>query len=157
MGRLTKDPEVRYSQGAEPVTIARYTLAVRKQFKREGEADADFINCVAIGKRGEFASKWLQKGRQVAVCGRLSIREYDGQDGKRAWFTEVVVDDQYFADSKGGDGGSSSAPNLPSDDYYAEEARSQTRAEKADSPTKGAAPKGFSALDENLSDDDLPF
>ena len=77
MGRLTKDPEVRYSNAAEPLAIARYTLAVNRQRKREGEPDADFINCVAFGKPAEFAERFLRKGMQVLVSGRIQIRQFD--------------------------------------------------------------------------------
>ena len=100
MGRLTKDPEVRYSQSADPVAIARYTLAVNRVFKREGEPDADFINIVALGKRGEFAEKYFHKGQMVGVVGRLQVRTYDDPDGKRQWFTEVLVEEQHFAESR---------------------------------------------------------
>lgn len=71
MGRLTRDPEVRYSQGAEPMAIARYSLAVNRRFKRQGEQDADFIPCVAFGKQGEFAEKYLTKGQMISAVGRL--------------------------------------------------------------------------------------
>lgn len=70
MGRLVKEPEVRYSQGAEPIAVARYTLAVNRRFKRQGEPEADFINCVAFGKTGEFAEKYFKKGQLVAITGR---------------------------------------------------------------------------------------
>lgn len=74
MGRLVKEPEVRYSQGAEPIAVARYTLAVNRRFKRQGEPEADFINCVAFGKTGEFAEKYFKKGQLVAITGRLQVR-----------------------------------------------------------------------------------
>ena len=81
MGRLTKNPEVRYSQSADPLAVARYTLAVNRRFRREGEPDADFINVVAFGKQGEFAEKYFKKGQMVSVVGRL--RRSDDQDGKK--------------------------------------------------------------------------
>ncbi|MFW6024856.1 MAG: single-stranded DNA-binding protein [Candidatus Woesearchaeota archaeon] len=98
LGRLTRDPELKYSQGEKATAIAKYTLAVNRIYKREGEPNADFINIVAFGKRGEFAEKYFKKGQQVAVSGRLQIRTYDDQDGKRQYFTEVIVEDQYFAE-----------------------------------------------------------
>ncbi len=90
MGRLTRDPEVRYSQGAEPLAIARYSLAVNRRFKRDGEPDADFINIVAFGKNGEFAEKFFQKGQQVSVVGHLQTGSYE-KDGVRRYTTDVIV------------------------------------------------------------------
>ncbi|MGN0133416.1 MAG: single-stranded DNA-binding protein [Anaerotignum sp.] len=100
MGRLTKDPEVRYSQGAEPVAVARYTLAVNRRFKRQGEQDADFINCVAFGKAGEFAEKYFKKGQMVSIVGKLQVRSWEDNEGKKRYATDVVVEEQYFAESK---------------------------------------------------------
>ena len=100
MGRLTKDPEVRYSQGAEPVAVARFTLAVNKRFKKQGEADADFVSCVAFGRQGEFTEKYFGKGQLVSVVGRLQVRNWEDNEGKKRTTTEVVVEEQYFAESK---------------------------------------------------------
>lgn len=100
LGRLTKEPEIRYSQGAEPLAIARYTLAVNRRFKKQGEPDADFIPCVAFGKNGEFAEKYLHKGQQINIVGRLQVRNWEDNEGKKRTTTEVVVEEQYFADSK---------------------------------------------------------
>lgn len=100
MGRLTKDPEVRYTQGDKPMAIARYTLAVDRRFKREGDQSADFIPCVVFGKGGEFAEKYLKKGTKVAVTGRIQTGSYTNKDGVKVYTTEVVVEDQEFAESK---------------------------------------------------------
>ena len=100
MGRLVKDPEVRYSQGAEPIAVARYTLAVNRRFKRQGEQDADFIGCVAFGKSAEFAEKYFRKGQMVSIMGRLQVRSWSDQEGKKHWTTEVIVEEQYFAEGK---------------------------------------------------------
>lgn len=100
LGRLTKDPEVRYSQGAQPLAIARYTLAVNRRFKKQGEPDADFIPCVAFGKQGEFAEKYLHKGQQISVVGRLQVRNWEDNEGHKRTTTEVIVEEQYFAESK---------------------------------------------------------
>ena len=109
MGRLTRDPEVRYSQGDNSMAIARYTLAVDRRFNRNGDdATADFINCVAFGKSGEFAERYLRKGTKIAVTGRIQTGSYTNKDGVKVYTTEVVVEDQEFAESKnssGGDGG----------------------------------------------------
>lgn len=99
MGRLVKDPEIRYTQGATPIAIARYTLAVNRRYKKEGEPEADFINCIAFGKNGEFAEKWLKKGRLIAIAGRIQVRSWE-ENGTKRWSTEVVVEEHYFADSK---------------------------------------------------------
>lgn len=100
MGRLTKDPEVRYSQGEKPMAIARYTLAVDRKFKRDGEANADFINCIAFGKNGEFAEKYLRKGIKIAVVGRIQTGSYTNKDGNKVYTTDVVVEEHEFAESK---------------------------------------------------------
>lgn len=100
LGRVTKDAEVKYTTGATPMAIARYTLAVNRRFKREGEPDADFINCVAFGKQGEFAEKYLKKGVQISVVGRLQVRSWDDNDGKKNWSTEVIAEEHYFAGGK---------------------------------------------------------
>lgn len=100
LGRLTKDVELRYSTTDEPVARARYTLAVNRPYKRDGEQEADFINIVAFGKQAEFADKYFKKGQQVCISGRLQIRQLDGDNNKRQYFTEVIVEEQHFADSK---------------------------------------------------------
>ncbi len=100
MGRLTRDPEVRYSAGATPLAIARYSLAVDRRFKKEGEASADFINCVVFGKSGEFAEKYFRQGMRVTVCGRIQTGSYTNKDGVKVYTTEVVVEEQEFAESK---------------------------------------------------------
>lgn len=100
MGYLTKDPEVRYTQSDKPLAIARYTLAVNRAYKKEGEPDADFIPCVAFGKNGEFAEKYLNRGQRIAVVGRLQVRMWEDDKGDKRKTTEVVIENQYFADSK---------------------------------------------------------
>lgn len=109
MGRLTRDPEVRYSQSDSAMAIARYTLAVDRRFTRNNDENtADFITCVAFGKAGEFAEKYLRKGTKVAVTGRIQTGSYTNKDGVKVYTTEVIVEDQEFAESKnssGSDGG----------------------------------------------------
>lgn len=98
MGRLTKDPDVRYSQAAEPIAIARYTLAVDRRGKNaEG---ADFISCVAFGKGAEFADKYLAKGTKIVITGRIQTGNYKNKDGQTVYTTEVVAEEQEFAESK---------------------------------------------------------
>ena len=98
MGRLTREPEVRYS-GEK--AIARYALAVDRKFKREGEPTADFINCVTFGKNGEFAEKYLRKGLKIAVTGRIQTGSYTDKDGKKVYTTDIVVEEHEFCESKG--------------------------------------------------------
>lgn len=133
MGRLTKDPEVRYTQSGEPMAIARYTLAVNKRFKKQGEAEADFIPCVAFGKQGEFAEKYLAKGRQIAVIGRLQVRNWEDNEGKKRITTEVVVEEHYFAESK------------------------SEKADKPQSKKQDSDAEGFYPIDDSVEDEDLPF
>lgn len=100
LGRLTRDPEVRYTTGDNPTAIARYTLAVDRRYKREGEQAADFIGCVAFGKNGEFAEKYLKQGTKVAVCGRIQTGSYTNKDGNKVYTTDVVVEEHDFAGSR---------------------------------------------------------
>lgn len=100
MGRLTKDPDVRYSQGEKTTAVARYTLAVDRKFKRDGEASADFINCIAFGKNGEFAEKYLRRGTKIVVVGRIQTGSYTNKDGQKVYTTDVVVEEHEFAESK---------------------------------------------------------
>lgn len=113
MGRLTRDPEVRYSQGDNSMAIARYSLAVDRRYKKDGdEQTADFINCVAFGKSGEFAEKYLHKGTKIAVVGRIQTGSFTNKDGQKVYTTDVVVEEQEFAESKNNGGGSGTA-NAP--------------------------------------------
>lgn len=131
MGRLTRDPEVRYSAAGQ--AVCRYSLAVNRIYKREGEPDADFINIVAFGNRGEFAGKYFRKGQMVAVCGELRTGSYE-KDGVRHYTTDVIVSDQYFTGSK-----------------PAGEATPEASAPAADA-------SGFTPVDpETAYDDDVPF
>ena len=100
MGRLTRDPEVRYTAGEEAKAIARYTLAVDRRFKREGEATADFINCVAFGRQAEFVEKYFRQGIKILVTGRIQTGSYTNRDGVKVYTTNVVVEEQEFAESK---------------------------------------------------------
>ncbi|SFR62459.1 single-stranded DNA-binding protein [Anaeromicropila populeti] len=100
MGRLTRDPEVRYSQGESSLAIARFSLAVDRRFKRPGEPDADFINCVSFGKTAEFAEKYLKQGTKVAAVGRIQTGSYTNKDGQKVYTTDVVLEEVEFAESK---------------------------------------------------------
>lgn len=113
MGRLTRDPEVRHNGD---MAVARYTLAVDRRFKREGdEQTADFINCVAFGKAGEFTEKYLRKGTKIAIVGRIQTGSYTNKDGVKVFTTDVVVEEQEFAESKNSSSGASQTKNSGDD------------------------------------------
>lgn len=100
MGRLVRDPDIRYSQVENASCIARYTLAVDRKYKRDNEPTADFISCIAFGKLGEFAEKYLHKGTKIAVTGRIQTGSYTNKDGQKVYTTDVVVEEQEFCESK---------------------------------------------------------
>jgi single-strand DNA-binding protein len=102
IGRLTKEPNVTYSQGTESMCIARYTLAVdRRGKKQDGQPTADFISCVAFKNNAEFAEKYLRQGTKIAVEGRIQTGSYKNKDGQTVYTTDVIIDDQEFCESKG--------------------------------------------------------
>lgn len=131
IGRLTKDPEIRYSQGANATCVARYTLAVDRKFKQEGQPNADFINCIAFGKLGEFAEKYLHKGVKIAVTGRIQTGSYKSKDGNTVYTTDVVVEEQEFCESK-----------------------SQSNSQPQPTPSNS---DGFMSIPDGLDDTGLPF
>lgn len=100
MGRLTRDPEIRYNQVENSTPVARYSLAVNRTFKRDGDPDADFINCVAFGHQAEFAEKYFHKGIRIAITGRIKTGSYTNKDGARVYTTDIIVEEQEFAESK---------------------------------------------------------
>lgn len=118
MGRLTRDPEVRYSQGEQATAIARYTIAVDRRFRRDGDGQtADFIGCVAFGRQGEFAEKYFRKGTKVLITGRIQTGSYTNREGQKVYTTDVVVEEQEFAESKAAsneNAGYAPADNRPS-------------------------------------------
>ena len=131
LGRLTRDPGIRYSQGNDQMAIARYTLAVDRRFKREGEQTADFISCVAFGKAAEFTEKYLKKGTKIAVTGRIQTGSYTNRDGQKVYTTDVVIEEQEFAESKAAASGENEQP-------------------------ASCDPQGFMSIPDGI-EDDLPF
>lgn len=125
LGRLTRDPELRYSANNNSTAWVTFTLAVNRRFAKQGEEkQADFINILAFGKTAEFCSTYFAKGQQVAVCGRIQVRSWDDQDGKKRYATEVVAEDVYFADSKKSNKEESQQnyrSQMPNDDYFDDE------------------------------------
>lgn len=139
MGRLTRDPEIRYSQGANSLAIARYSLAVNRSFKRDGEPDADFFNCTAFGRNAEFAEKYLKQGTRILISGRIQQDNYTNKDGQKVYSVQIIVDEQEFAESKNAAGGESGG--------YQPSAR----------PTPSAAVgDGFMNIPDGI-DEELPF
>lgn len=109
IGRIVRDPDVRYTQGEKSMAIARYTLAVDRRFKKDGEPTADFISCVAFSKNGEFAEKYFHKGMKIAVSGRIQTGSYTNKEGQKVYTTDVIVEEQEFCEKKG-EGESQNAP-----------------------------------------------
>lgn len=143
MGRLTRDPEVRYTSGENSLAIARYTLAVDRKIRKDGDATADFINCVVFGKSAEFVEKYFRKGLKITIAGRIQTGSYTNRDGQKVYTTEVVVEDQEFAESK-----------ASSDSYVASHPR--TSAPEASMPNPGTAAEGFMNIPDGI-DEELPF
>ena len=109
MGRLTRDPEMRYSQGDNSMAIARYTLAVDRRFQKGADQTADFIPCVAFGKAAEFAEKWFRQGLKICISGRIQTGSYTNKDGNKVYTTEVIIEEQDFAESKNASSGTGNA------------------------------------------------
>ena len=145
MGRLTRDPEVRYSQGENSLAIARYTLAVDRRFRRDGEATADFISCVAFGRSAEFAEKYLHQGTKMVVTGRIQTGSYTNREGVKVYTTEVVVEEQEFAESKSNSDANSAR--------YQQAAPAPAPAPAASSAKSG---DGFMNIPDGI-DEELPF
>lgn len=137
MGRLTRNPEVRWSRGERAIAIARYTLAVDRRSRRNqdgrSEQTADFINCVAFDRAGEFAEKYFKQGQRILISGRIQTGSYVNKDGQKAYTTEVIVEEQEFADSRG---------------------RSAPTEESAQGTDIG---DGFMSIPEGIEDEGLPF
>ena len=100
MGRLTRDPEVRYSQGDNATAIAKFALAVNRKTKRENETSADYINCISFGRSAEFAEKYFRKGTKIVILGRIQTGSYTNRDGQKVYTTDIVIEEQDFAESK---------------------------------------------------------
>lgn len=144
MGRLTRDPDIRYSAGENSTAVARYTLAVDRRFKRDGEQSADFISCVAFGRSAEFAEKYFHQGIRIVVTGRIQTGSYTNRDGQKVYTTDVVVEEQEFAESKNASA-ENSAGFRP--------AYQQPSAPSAPSP---ASADGFMNIPDGI-DEELPF
>ncbi len=151
MGRLTRDPEIRYSAGENGTAVARYTLAVDRRFRRDGDSTADFISCVTFGRSAEFAERYFHQGIKIVVTGRIQTGSYTNRDGQKVYTTEVVVEDQEFAESK-----------AASDGYNAGMARQSAPAPNPraaapmPAPSQASAGDGFMNIPDGI-DEELPF
>ena len=114
MGRLTRNPEVRYGTGENSTAVARYTIAVDRRFKRDGEQNADFIGCVAFGRNAEFAEKYLRQGTKIVLTGRIQTSSYTNRDGQKVYTTDIVVEEQEFAENKAAGNGGQNNYSRPS-------------------------------------------
>ena len=141
IGRLTRDPEIRTAQNKESMTVARYTLAVDRRYKKEGDQSADFINCIAFNKNAEFAEKWFKKGIKVVVVGRIQTGSYTAKDGHKVYTTDVVIDEQEFAESK------SASTN------YQQQGNSRSQQQNRQAPPSG---EEFMNIPDGI-DEELPF
>ena len=136
MGRLTRDPEVRYSAGENATAVARYTQAVDRRYKQEGQQSADFISCVTFGRNAEFTEKYFRQGMKVAISGRIQTGSYTNKDGNKGYTTDVVVEDQEFCESKS----------------------KQNQSQEEQKPSfRPDGDDGFMNIPDNISDDELPF
>lgn len=146
MGRLTSDPKMDWTRSEDSKQYATYTLAVNRRFKKNGQADADFISCIAWGAMAEFAEKFMKKGAMFAVEGRLNVRSWE-KDGERHWTTTVIVEECYFT------GGKKDAESKP-----AQSKPTQSKPVAQTGKQMGLAEQeGFYPIDESVEDDDLPF
>ena len=156
MGRLTRDAEIRYSQGESATAIARFSLAVDRRFRRDGDdQNTDFINCVAFGRQGEFAEKYMKQGTKIVISGRIQTGSYTNRDGVKVYTTDVVVEEQDFAESKAA--ASSYTGGYQQQGGYANAPEPQV----APAPTSRPAPSeavsdGFMTIPEGI-EEELPF
>ena len=146
MGRLTRDPDIRYSQGENSVAVARFTLAVDRRFRRDNEQNADFISYVAFGRNAEFFEKYTKQGTKVVIEGNIRTGSYTNRDGQKVYTTDVAVDSVEFAESKAS---ASSSANQEAPAYTAP-------AKPVPAPSE-AASEGFMNIADGLEDEGLPF
>lgn len=142
MGRLTRDPEVRYSQGDNATAIARFTLAVDRRIKRDNEASVDYINCVSFGRSAEFAEKYFHKSTKIVIAGRIQTGSYTNKDGQKVYTTDIVIEEQDFAESK-----------AASQQNNSGNAQNASNNQQAQQPKPQTSPDGFMSAD----DEGLPF
>jgi single-strand DNA-binding protein len=159
MGRLTRDPEMRYSQGENQMAVARFTIAVDRRFKRDGDQTADFISCVAFGKTAEFFERYIKQGTKVCVEGRIQTGSYVNRDNQKVYTTDVVVENAEFAESKNAAGGNAQFQQggyaQPQQGGYSQP--QQNGYSQAPQPAPKAPVEGFMNIADDLEDEGLPF
>lgn len=156
IGRLTRDPEVRYGQGGSQTAVARFSIAVDRRFKREGEPDADFFNCTAFGKQAEFVERYLHKGIKMVVVGRIQNDNYTNRDGQQVYSVRVMVDELEFAESKNASaGGDSFGGNFGGGNNFG--GNGSGYGAPASKPAPGPIGDGFMNIPDGVEDEDLPF
>lgn len=151
-GRLTRDPEIRYSQSSEPIAVTRFSVAVNRRFKKEGEPDADFINCVSFGKTAEFISKYFTKGKMIGIVGSIRTNSWmDSATGQKRFSTDVQVEEAEFLESKASSESyqQESMPknNMPSEQYTMDNNSQNNMHQNED----------FYSIETSVDDDNLPF
>lgn len=149
MGRLTRDPEVRYSQGASQTAVARFSVAVDRRFKRDGEPDADFFNCTCFGKQAEFVERYLHKGTKIVLSGRVQNDNYTNKEGQMVYSVRIMVDEIEFAESKNASGGNG-------DGGYNNSYNNGGYAGGGSAPVASGAGDGFMNIPDGI-DEELPF
>lgn len=152
MGRLTRDPDIRYTQGDNSMAIARYTLAVdRRRSNADGQREADFISCVAFGRQAEFAERYLHQGTKIAATGRIQTGSYTNKDGQKVYTTDVVIEEQEFAESK------NASSNNGGSSYGNNAGRGFGGSQQSGSQATGEGFEGFMNIPEGIEDEGLPF
>ncbi|MDE6357176.1 MAG: single-stranded DNA-binding protein [Eubacteriales bacterium] len=148
-GRLARDPDIRYSQGAEPIAVTRITVAVNRRFKREGEPDADFIGCIAFGKTAEFISKYFTKGKMIGIAGNIRTNSWTDQSGQKKYSTEVYIDEAEFLESKAASEANQNSYQPPNQ----EQAYNNNPMPNNNEPSND----DFYSIESGVDDDNLPF
>ncbi|MCF0228350.1 MAG: single-stranded DNA-binding protein [Parasporobacterium sp.] len=159
MGRLTRNPEIRYSQNDTSMAVARFTLAVDRRFRKDSENSADFISCVAFGKTAEFFERYAVQGTKMVVEGRIQTGSYTKQDGSKVYTTDVVVENAEFAESRGTASGqpSNGQPQAFQPQRPAQQSYSQPASQPQAPLMREAADEGFMQIPDELTDEGLPF
>lgn len=150
-GRLTRDPDTRYSQSSEPIAITRISVAVNRRFKKDGEPDADFINCISFGKTAEFISKYFQKGKMIGIVGNIRSNSWTDQSGQKRYSTDVYIEEVEFLESK-----SSSESNANNFEYNSSDNMQSLNTTDNTSSFEPAS-DDFYTIESGVDDDNLPF
>lgn len=158
MGRLTRDPEVRYGGSDNQMAIARFSLAVDRRFRRQGDSvEADFFNCTAFGKLGEFVERYLKQGTKIALTGRIQNDNYTNKEGQKVYSVQIIAEEIEFAESKNAGGGSRQSAPAPGPQDMAQ----PEQAQPAEQPSAGFQPSaeqpGFMNIPDGVDDVELPF